>query len=322
MRLLRTLLTTLTVAVITVTAAAGCLSSTSTSTAKGGSLAKIASLKGATFTVGSKEFTEQLILCHITSLALRSADATVNEKCGLQGSNVVRAALTSGSIDMYWEYTGTAWINHFKHTDPINDPAKQYDAVAQEDLTKNKIRWGVAAPANDTYAIAVKTSTAQQLGVATISDYAKLVQSNPAQASMCVASEFAGRNDGLPGLEKAYGFTVPKKAVIAEGALYDSVSKGDPCVFSEATTTDGRVSALSLTILTDDKQFFPVYNPALTVREPVYQSHPDLMKIIDPIARALTNELLQQLNGEVDIKGKDPTDVARNWLQEKGFISK
>ncbi len=320
MRLLRTLLTALTVAVITVTSTAGCLSTNNT--AKGGSLAKIAKLKGATFTVGSKEFTEQLVLCHITSLALRSVDATVNEKCGLQGSNVVRAALTSGSIDMYWEYTGTAWINHFKHTDPINDPAKQYEAVAQEDLTKNKIRWGVAAPANDTYAIAVKTSTAQQLGVATISDYAKLVQSNPTQASMCVASEFAGRNDGLPGLEKAYGFTVPKKAVIAEGALYDSVSKGDPCVFSEATTTDGRVSALSLTILTDDKQFFPVYNPALTVRESVYQSHPDLLKIIDPIARALTNELLQQLNGEVDIKGKDPTDVARSWLQEKGFISK
>jgi osmoprotectant transport system substrate-binding protein len=100
------------------------------------------------------------------------------------------------------------------------------------------------------------------------------------------------------------------------------VAKGDPCVFSEATTTDGRVSALGLRILTDDKQFFPVYNPALTVRESVYKSHPDLLKIMDPIALALTNELLQQLNGKVDIKGEDPSMVAQNWLQEKGFVGK
>jgi osmoprotectant transport system substrate-binding protein len=322
MRSLHTLLTILIVTVVTVTAAVGCRSSKPP--VKEGSLAKIATLKGATFTVGSKEFTEQLILCHITSLALRSTDATVNEKCGLHGSNVVRAALTSGSIDMYWEYTGTAWINHFKHTDPINDPAKQYDAVAQEDLTKNNIRWGAPAPANNTYAIAVKTSTAHQLGVTTISDYAKLVQSNPAQASMCVASEFAGRNDGLPGLEKAYGFTVPgdKLFVVAENDFYSSAAKGDPCIFSEATTTDGRISPFGLTILTDDKRFFPVDNPALTVRESVCQDHPGLLKIIDPIAHALTNEVLQQLNGEVNIYGKAPAEVAQDWLQEKGFIGK
>src|SRR5215468_1316645 len=127
MRLLRTLLTALAVAVITVTSTAGCLSTDST--AKGGSLAKIATLKGATFTVGSKEFTEQLILCHITIFALRSVGAAVNEKCGLQGSNLARTVLTLGEIDMYWEYTGTAWINYLRHTDPINDPAKQYEAV-------------------------------------------------------------------------------------------------------------------------------------------------------------------------------------------------
>src|SRR5262249_24587035 len=152
-------LTILTVALTAVTAAVGC--SCPDSTVKGSSLAKIATLKGATFTVGSKEFTEQLVLCRITILALRSVGATVNEKCGLQGSDLPRAALTSGGIDMYWEYTGTAWLHHFNHPDPINDPARQYEAVAQEDLAKNKIRWGVPAPANDTYAIAVKRNTAK-----------------------------------------------------------------------------------------------------------------------------------------------------------------
>lgn len=293
-------------------------------TAKPGSLADNASLKGATFTVGSKEFTEQLILCQVTSLALRSAGATVNEKCGQQGSNTTRAALTSGSTDMYWEYTGTAWINYLKHTEPINDPAKQYEAAAKEDLAKNKVRWLAAAPANNTYAVGVKSDTAKKLGVSTISDYAKLVDSDPSKASMCVASEFAGRSDGLPGLEKAYGFTVPKSglATLAEGAIYNAIAKENPCVFGETTTTDGRVSALSLTILEDDKHFFPVYNPALTVRESVYRKHPALAKVINPIALALTDKVLQKLNGDVDIKGEDPADVAHDWLQTKGFIGR
>jgi osmoprotectant transport system substrate-binding protein len=321
MRSLRTVLTTLTIAAITMTAVAGC-SGSDKATVKPGSLADIAKLKDASFTVGSKEFAEQLILCHITSLALQSVGATVHEKCGLQGSNLTRASLATGSIDMYWEYTGTAWINHNKHDEPINDPARLYDAVAKEDLEKNNIWWGVPAPANNTYAIAVKTSTAQELRVATISDYANLVKTNPAKASMCVASEFNGRNDGLPGLQTAYGFTVPPTglSVIAEDALYLSVAKGDPCIFSEATTTDGRVKELGLTILDDDKHFFPIYNPALTVREPVYKSYPDLAKISEPLAKALTDEELLQLNGQVDIKGEDPAKVAQSWLETKGFI--
>ena len=305
------------------TLAAACFSSSSTGSVRGGSLARGVSLQGARFTVGSKEFTEQLILCHITSLALRSAGATVREKCGLQGSKLTRAALTSGSIDMYWEYTGTAWILHLHHTEPIRDPAQQYESVTQEDLAKNHIKWLMPSPANDSYAIGVNTDKAKVLGVNSISDYARLVGTNPSAASMCVASEFAGRSDGLPGLEKAYGFTVPKGglATIAEGAIYDAIHKGDPCNFGETTTTDGRIQALGLTVLQDDKQFFPVYNPALTVRESVYQDHPDLAKIADPIATALTNEEFQRLNGDVDVKGKDPKQVARDWLLAKGFIS-
>ncbi|WP_239337964.1 glycine betaine ABC transporter substrate-binding protein [Frankia sp. CiP3] len=313
--------TRIVLAVVLTAVTAGCFSS-SGGAAKEGSLARGVSLKGATFTVGSKEFTEQLVLCHLTSLALRSAGATVQEKCGLQGSNSTRTALTSGSIDMYWEYTGTAWVNYLKHTDPINDSAQLYQAVAQEDLAQNHVTWLTAAPADNTYAIVVKTSTAKELSVSSLSDYSRLVRTDPAKASMCVASEFAGRNDGLPGLQKAYDFTVPKDglATIAEGAIYSAVAKNNPCNFGEAATTDGRISGLGLSVLNDDKHFFPVYNPALTVRESVYKDHPDLAKIINAIAPALTDGLLQELNGDVDIKGQDPTQVARTWLQSKGFI--
>lgn len=320
-RPLPTVATAFSLAVITMTA--GCFSAGSTDV-KPGSLAKGNSLKGVTFTVGSKEFTEQLILCRVTSLALRSAGATVREKCGLQGSNTTRAALTSGSIDMYWEYTGTAWINYLKHTKPINNSAQQYQAVAQQDLSQNHVKWLAPTPANDTYTIAAKTTVVQELGIKNLSDYARLVHTDPSKASMCVASEFAGRSDGWPGLEKAYGFTVSKAnlATLAEGAIYNAVAKRNPCNFGEATTTDGRIKALSLTAITDDKKFFPIYNPALTIRESVYKDHTALEKITDPIAAALTDSVLQDLNGEVDIKGKDAVDVAETWLQSKGFIGK
>lgn len=296
----------------------------STSTAQAGSLAQNASLKGATFTVGSKEFTEQLILCQITILALQSAGATVQPKCGLNGSTTVRTALTSGNIDMYWEYTGTAWVNYQQHTKPIPGAAAQYQAAAQQDLTQNHIVWLDPAPYNSTYAIVVKTSVAQQLGVKSISDYAKLVASNPGQATMCAATEFEGRDDGLPGLETTYGFKLASGdlSTLAEGAIYSAVGKSNPCNFGEGDTTDGRIKGLGLTALTDDKQFFPVYNPAMTVRQSVANANPNLAKVINPIANALDLSTIQQLNADVDINGQQPVDVARTWLQSKGFIGK
>lgn len=298
----------------------GCFSS-STESVKGGSLAQEVSLKGTTFTVGSKEFTEQLILCHVTILALRSVGAGVREKCGLQGTDIVRAALMSGSIDMYSEYTGTAWIKILGRTKRIKDPLRQYYAVAREDLAQNHVKWFTPSPANDSYGIGVKRSTAEKLGVKTISAYAALVRTNPSAASICVASEFARRSDGLPGLEKAYGFTAPKGriATLAEDDHYDAIRKGDRCNFSEVTTTDGRLQP-DLIVLEDDKEFFPSYAPALTVRESVYNDHQDLAKVAERIAVALTDSELQRLNREVDLDGKDPDQVARDWLKAQGFI--
>lgn len=302
----------------------GCFSdpTTSNSDVSAGSLAENVSLEGASITVGSKEFTEQLILCKISSLALRSAGATVTEQCGIQGSNGTRAALTSGSIDMYWEYTGTAWINFLQHTEPINDPDELYRATSEEDLSKNKIRWLTPAPANNTYAIVVKTVTGKDLGVSTLSEYGNLVKTDPTRATICVGNEFASRNDGFPGLQEAYGFDVPgaQVATLADGAIYSAVAKNDPCNFGMAATTDGRIKALELTVLVDDKQFFPVYNPVPTIRDSAYNEHPDIEKILNPIAEALDDSVLQELNGKVDIDGQEPAKVAEDWLKSKGLI--
>lgn len=311
-------------AAVLATLIAGCGSGGSSGSVAPGSLAQNTSLKGVDLTVGGKEFTEQLILCQMTGMALQSAGANVTEKCGISGSNSTRTALTSNNIDMYWEYTGTAWINYLKHTTPIPDATQQYQQVAAQDLSENHVKWLDPAPANNTYTIAVKTTTADQLGVHNMSDYAKLANTDPTKATTCIASEFANRSDGWPGLQKAYGFTLPAGAVatLQEGAIYNAVGNGNPCNFGEADTTDGRLEALKLTALPDDKNFFPVYNPALTLRQQVFQAHPDIAKIINPIAAKLTTETLIHLNGQVDVQGKTPADVARTWLQDQGFIGK
>jgi osmoprotectant transport system substrate-binding protein len=147
-------------------------------------------------------------------------------------------------------------------------------------------------------------------------------QSDPDAATMCAATEFLARNDGWPGLQKAYGFALPadKLATVAEGTLYENASKGSPCNFAEGVTTDGRIQALDFTVLEDDKAFFPVYNPAPNVRKQVADDNPDLREILKPIADALDLATIQKLSTEVDIDGKQPVDVAETWLKDQNFI--
>jgi osmoprotectant transport system substrate-binding protein len=317
MRRFSRVLTAVLVAAASVT---GCSIAQPSSDVAAGSLADIAKLDGKSFTVGGKEFTEQLILCQITIQALRSVGADATEKCGLNGSDTTRAALTSGSIDLYWEYTGTAWISYLKHTDPIPDATKQYDAVAAEDK-KNDIVWLDPAPYNSTYTLVAKTDVAKEHDIKTISDYAGLVKSDPDAATVCAATEFLARNDGWPGLQKTYGFALPadKLATVAEGTLYNNAAKGSPCNFAEGVTTDGRIQALKLTVLEDDKAFFPVYNPAPNVRKSVADANPDLAKILKPVADALDLTTIQTLSTKVDIDGQQPKDVAEAWLKDKHF---
>ena len=292
--------------------------------AGGGTGSGANSLSGATFTVGSKEFTEELVLGQIAVQALQHAGATVKDETGITGTTNVRKALTSGQIDMYWEYTGTGWtdlLGHPASTAP-KDPQKLYAAVAKEDK-KNGVIWMPMAEANDTYAIATSKSTAKSTGVSTLSDYAKLANSDPQKASLCAASEFLDRSDGWPGVEKAYGFTLPKSDIteVDLGIIYTRVPKGSPCKFGEVFSTDGRIPANNMQVLNDDKNFFVHYNVALTVRKPVYDKHAkQLNAIFDPISKKLTTPELTKLNSEVDVQGLPAKAVAKKWLQDNGFI--
>lgn len=293
-----------------------------TTSANPGSLAKVADLAGDEYVVGSKEFTEELILCHLTSTALVSVGATVQEKCGLTGDGA-RKALEARKIDMYWEYTGTGWLSILQQTKTIADPKKLYRSVSSLDLKKNGIHWLYPSPANDTYAISVLPSTQKQYDVYTLSDFARLANQDPQSATLCLGSEFATRDDGLPGLEKAYGFELPQDSqILIDGqASYEAVSKGTSCKFGQAFGTDGRIKALHLGLLRDDKGFFPVYNPSLTVTDAAYNRNPAIAKLFALISAKLTTRELQKLNAEVDLDGKDPATVAKDWLVGEGFVS-
>jgi osmoprotectant transport system substrate-binding protein len=291
--------------------------------AGGGGASGDIDLSGAEFTVGSKEFTEQLILGQITLQVLENAGATVNDQIGLAGTVAARKALESGEIDMYWEYTGTGWITHLGHTKPIPNRQKQFEAVAKEDLEKNDIKWlSPPAPANNTYTMAVRSEAYDKLGVKKLSDFKQLVKENPEEATVCVGTEFSTRDDGLPGMEKAYDFEFPKENIVKidEGLIYQQTDKGKQCNFGEVFQTDGRIEALDLELVKDDKSFFPIYNPALNVRKEVIDKNPQIAKLFAPISKKLTTKELQKLNAKVDVQGQLEDQVAEEWLSENGFI--
>ncbi|MTV26121.1 hypothetical protein FTX61_11990 [Nitriliruptoraceae bacterium ZYF776] len=172
-----------------------------------GLLAGDGSLDGAEFIVGSKDFDEQLVLGNISLILLEDAGASVTDQINVGGTDTTRAALESGDITHYWEYTGTAWISFFGETEPISDRVEQYEAVRDREAEDGLI-WLEPTPFNNTYGIALSQEAHEELGVDTISQMGELLESDPEAVSLCVESEFNVRDDGLPGLEEHYGFTI------------------------------------------------------------------------------------------------------------------
>lgn len=289
----------------------------------GGGSSSSVDLSDASLVVGSKDFTEQLILGYITFQALENAGANVEDQIGLAGTDATRQALINGDIDMYWEYTGTIWISHLGNTKPIPDSQKQYEAAAKADLKENDLKLLAPAPFNNTYALAIREEAYEDVGVEKLSDLKALVQDNPDEATVCVESEFNSRDDGLPGLEKKYDFQFPQDnvALFDTGVVYERTDKGNPCNFGEVFTTDGRIEGLGLTLIKDDKNFFPIYNPALEVRKETFDQYgPQLEKLFNPIAKALSTKEMTQMNAKVDVDGELPEDVAEEWLSKNGFV--
>ena len=287
---------------------------------KPGSIARGEPLKGAHLTVTSKEFTEQLILGAMMGIAFQAAGADVLDRTGIQGSIGAREAVKSGDADGMYEYTGTAWITYQGNSEPIPDPQKQWQAVHDADL-RNGLTWLPPSQLNNTYALAMNQANFKKYGTRTLSDVAALAKKDPGAVTLCVESEFANRADGLPGMEKAYGMSVPAKNVtqMDTGIIYTQVKKGS-CTYGEVFTTDGRIKSMNLAVMEDDKKFFPNYNVAPEINTKALKKWPAIAEVLDPVTKKLNNDVAQSLNAKVDVDGEDPHQVALDWMKAEGFV--
>ncbi|MCC5697550.1 hypothetical protein LH612_30830, partial [Klebsiella pneumoniae] len=161
----------------------------------------------------------------------------------------------------------------------------------------------------------------EQLGVSKLSDIRRVIAERPELATFCVDSEFASRNDGMPGVEQTYGFKADpaKVKTLSSGSIYQATANGT-CTFGEVFTTDGRIEALNLTVLEDDKLFFPRYNLGVTVRAETLERYPQIGDVLQQVSSRLDNAELMKLNARVDVYGEDPADAARAWMVEQGLV--
>ncbi|GAA3250524.1 glycine betaine ABC transporter substrate-binding protein [Pseudonocardia petroleophila] len=286
--------------------------------AAGGGLSDSVSLEGQSYAVGGKDFDEQLVLCQVAVAALESVQATVTDRCNVGGTQATRDALLAGDIDLYWDYNGTGWITFLGETTPIPDEEEQYVAVRDRDLAENDIHWIGRTPFNNTYAFAVKEEKAAELNLTTLSDMAAYINSGQ-PGSVCIETEYASRDDGISGLQTTYGFQVPAPTILQTGAIYQATADGD-CLFGLVFTTDGRIPQLGLRVLEDDKRYHPNYNASVTVRGEAYDRDPNISQVFEPIAAALDDATMAELNKQVSADGLAPREVARTWLAEQGFI--
>lgn len=270
---------------------------------------------GQTIRVGSKDFTEQLILGEIYALVLEDAGFAVERKLNLGGTPVAQAALESGEIDLYPEYTGTGLLTVLK--EPANsDPQAVYETVANQYKEQFDLVWLEPAPMNNTQALAMTQEKSAELGITTISDFASQADT----LTLIGPPEFEVREDGLPGLKAAYGdFQIQTYKPVEPGLRYQGLVEGEADV-AVAFGTDGEISAFDLVVLEDDQQLFPPYQVAPVVRQAVLTANPEVATILDEVSPVITNEVMQGLNYRVSGQGEEPADVARSFLEEYGLL--
>ena len=303
--------------VAAVAAALGLALVTTGAMAPAANAASKTSLKGVSVIVGSKDFTESIVLSKIVKQFILANGGKVTDKTNIKGSATTREAMVKGSINLYWEYTGTAWLVYQKQTDVSLAPTALYKKVVAGDKAA-KVTWLPMTSFNDTYAFAITKANATKYGIKTYSD---LVTKMPADArTWCVESEFASRPDGFVGFKAKYN--VPASDVIKTldtGAIYAATQNGQ-CGIGEVFATDGRIGALGLTVPAEDISYFPAYNAAITTTDAIAKKYPQLIKALSPLASKISNAVMQNLNARVDVLGEDADSVAKSWLAGAGLI--
>ena len=264
---------------------------------------------GPAVKIGSKNFTEELILGELYARLLESGGMPVERKLNLGSTQIAMGALARGEIDLYPEYTGTALLVVLKRA-PLHDRKAVFDLVKSEYERRFKLTWLDAAPMNDTQALATTQAVSAKYALRTLSDCSRLAP----QLRLGAVHEFIERPDGLPGLQRAYGgFAFKSVQTVDIGLKYKALLNGDVDVVL-AFGTDGQIDADHLVVLDDDKHFFPPYPVAPVVREDALTRFPKLAPTLNRLAPLLTDSVMRHLNWRVDGNKEEPADVAADFL--------
>jgi osmoprotectant transport system substrate-binding protein len=290
---------------------------TSGTTAASSAVSSTAGKFSGTIRVGSKDFTEEFIVGNMYALLIEAAGGKVDRKINLGGTPVCQAAMQSGDLDLYPEYTGTGLLTVLKL--PSNTDAKMvYDQVAKGYKDQFNFVWLDPAPMNDTQALAMTQAGSQKFGVTKISD----IVPKASQLTMIGPPEFEQREDGLPGIMKAYGNFKLKQYIGVDPALkYKGLIDGQADI-AVAFSTDGDIAVNKLVVLQDDKKLFPIYQITPVVTQKALDASPGIRDALNKVAPMLTDTVMSTLNYEVDGKKREPADVAKEFLTNQGLLKK
>ncbi|SDD33232.1 osmoprotectant transport system substrate-binding protein [Paracoccus isoporae] len=275
--------------------------------------------------VSSKIDTEGGLLGNMIYQALENAGLPVQNKLQLGGTPILRDALTSGQIDIYPEYTGNAAFFHNEADSEIWKNAEEGYARAAELDAEDGIVWLQPSPANNTWAIALRQDLAEENDLANMSDFGAYVAGG-GDVKLAASTEFVTSPAALPAFQETYGFELSPDQLV-------QLSGGDTAATIAAAAqqtsgvnaamvygTDGGIAPAGLVVMEDDKEVEPVYQPTPLVREEILDAHPQIAEVLNPIFEGLTLEVLQELNGRIQIGGEPAEAVATDYLTQQGVL--
>ncbi len=270
---------------------------------------------GSKVTVGAKNFTEQILLGELLAQWIEGrTGARVERRFPLGGTVICHGALLNGGIDLYVEYTGTALLNLLGEE---YDPGAPASAVLEEVRASYHERFDLAVLPplgfENTYAIAMPRQRAESLGWSRLSELAEDGAGGDGLHAGFTA-EFMEREDGLPGLRRAYGLSFARESDLAPELMYAAAARGEVDLIG-AFSTDARILEFDLVVLEDDRSFFPPYEAVPVVRRSALERLPELQALLEELAGRIDSQTMTSLNHAVDVEGRLPRDVVREFLE-------
>jgi osmoprotectant transport system substrate-binding protein len=276
--------------------------------------------------VSSKIDTEGALLGSMILLALGAAGVPAFDRLQLGPTRIVRAALLAGEVDIYPEYTGNGAFFFGTEDDPAwRSAASAHETAARLDARANNLVWLSRAPANNTWAIAVRGDVARREGLRTMEDFAAAAPRGALK--LAASAEFVESPAALPAFERAYGFAMPRRRLVVlpggetAATLRAAAQNVSGVNASMVYGTDGALAVLDLAVMADTRGAQAVYEPAPVARAAVLERHPGIAPVLSRAFSALTLERLRALNAEVAVEGQPPRAVARRHLLREGVLS-